>query len=568
MFEAGLDQATAQMHAPDNSEIPFRTTFTEGVAATWNQSVAMRTSSALMRFKNIWDANSQGGTKISPDQLNEMYKGQTAKPFDEPMTQTAAQIIVNRQAEDRALSALTEAGPGGFVYGAANLGAGIVSSSLDPIDFASGLAIGGIFKAAIKGSQLAKGTGIVAKIAQGQTLSKGEAFLANSVEGAAGNLAVEPAQAIAQRAEGQDYDLAHGFINSIGGAIGFAGARYLGGAALEKAGRGLDHLLGRNDSLHERVQQTAVAQTLRDEKVRTDTYFKDAAKAVDHNPEMHGEFHFEPELSKAIEKPMFMATDKATTHFEGAKSQQFTDGWGEGVYLGPEHVANGTAAGKYADAPVSIAQVEGLQSMKLLDIDASVAPDMKASVEAALKRPLTEGESISSVMKELDGIHDSAKDVIKTAAREAGYQGIGFISDSLGNEKIAPHKQVFVFDEASGELSAKEIHRSDPNKVQSVPSEEIAKNLDQTNDPNNKLDYDQTIHEETERYSQEQLPETNEREAQAMLDEHLQELQEMEKQGVLEPEQKAVLEAIKQEQIKDKETESVIQMARNCLMGK
>jgi hypothetical protein len=249
LFEPGLDQAAAQSHATDNSEIPFETTFAEGVAATWDQSVSARTTMALTRIKSIWDANEDGGAKLSPEQLNETYKGQTAKPFDEPMTAKAAQLIVDRQAEDRALSELTEAGPQGFVYGSANFAAGIVSSSLDPIDFAAGIATGGLFNAAVKMTRLGKAGGIATKMATG-TLTKGETFALNAAEGAIGNLAVEPAQALAQEFEGQDYDLAHGFLNSVGGAVGFSGVRYLGGAALEKAGKGLDHLLGRNDSLH------------------------------------------------------------------------------------------------------------------------------------------------------------------------------------------------------------------------------------------------------------------------------------------------------------------------------
>lgn len=573
LFDSGSDQATVQSHATDNSELPFQTTFAEGVAATWNQSIAARTGNALARFKSIWEANAEGGSKVSPEKLNEMYKGQTAKPFDEPMTKRAAQLIVDRQAEERALSTLSEAGPGGFVYGSANLAAGIVSSSLDPVDFAAGLVTGGIINAAIKGTKLARGTGIIAKAAQG-TLTKGEAFLVNSVEGAIGNLAVEPAQMVAQRAEGMDYDLAQGFINSVGGAVGFSGARYLGGMALEKAGRGLDHLLGRNDTLHERVQQTGVAHTVADEKIRVDSYFKDAAKYVDYNPEIHGEFKFEPELAKAIEKPMWMSADKASQHFDGVKSQQLTDGWGEGVYLGPEHVANGTSASKYADAPTSVMEIAGLEKLKLLDIDTFVPSDMKGNLEVALGRPLKAEETIASIMKELElknianDVNESAKDTIKQLMRAAGYDGAGFTSDNLGGEKITPHKQVFVFEDSKEKLDVKQVKPADTTKVQGISKEEIAKNIEQAKDPSNKLDYDKTIHDEVERYSQEQLPETNAREAEGLLEEHLAELQEMEKQGVLDETSRAEIKAIKEDQIKDKETESIIQMARNCLMGK
>lgn len=573
LFESGLDEAAAQPHATDNSEVPFRTTFEEGVAATWNQSVAARTSMALTRIYNIWEANSEGGPKMSPEELNKMYKDQTAKPFDEPMTQRAAQLIVDRQAEDRALSELTEAGPGGFVYGTANFAAGVVSSSLDPLDFASGLAVGGIFNAAIKGSKLAKGTGIIAKAAQG-TMTGGQKFALSAAEGVVGNVLVEPAQAVAQRAEGMEYDLAHGFVNAVGGAVGFSGARYLGGFALEKAGKGIDHLLGRKDSLHERVQRTATAHTLEDKKVQIDSYYKDAAKAVDYNPEMHGEFRHEPELSKAIEKPMYMAADRVSQHFEGVKSQQFTEGWGEGIYLGPEHVANGTAASKYAEMPTSIMEIKGLQDLKLLDIDSHVPSDMKVNVEAAIGRPLKPGDTIANLMKEIDaenarlGIDESAKNTIKKFAENAQYKGIGFTSEALGNEKIAPHKQVFIFEEARESLSANQIKSSDPSKVQGLSREETTKNLEQTKDPASRLDYDKTIHDEVERYSQEQLPETNAREAQGILEEHLQELQDMEKQGLLDADQKATLESIREEMKKDQDTESVIQMARNCLMGK
>lgn len=570
----GVDQA-AQEVAPVR-ELPFKVSGEESIRSSWEQGIAGRSSMALERVYNMWQANDQkdAGPRLTPEKLNEMYKD-SGHVFNEPLTARAAQLTIDRAQEDQALSRISEAGPDGFAYGAAKFGAGIISSSLDPLDFAAGVATGGIFNAVIKSSKYLKRFGLAEKIAQ-QTLTKGEKFGVNVAEGTIGNIALEPAQYAAQTAEGQDYDAAQGFINSVGGAIGFAGLRFGAEHIATRGTQLFDHLSGREDRLHESMQRTSVAQTINDEHVRVDSYVKDAAKAIDHSVEMHGEYRFEPKTEEQLkEKPLYMAADRPSTHFDSVNSKPFTQNFGEGVYLtDAEHVANGTASSKFSDSNGNIVSVEVNKDLKTIDLNEPVPSNMKTNIETAVGRAINPDETLSSLLNEIQvknnelGIKESAKDTLKNFSQIAGYDGYRFKEDNLAGEKVAPHNQVYVFPESKDKLLAKEFKPSDPTKTNGLSNEDIRQNYDNSKDPNRKLDYDQKIHEEVQKYSQEALPDVNEREARTQYEEHLAELDDMDKQGLLEPEQKAQLEMLKQEAAKDKDTESLIQMARNCLLGK
>jgi len=269
-------------------EIPIG--FLESAGANIELSAKDTPTASVLRWYEMKQLEDQG-PMMKPEELN-ARNPDLGGIYKEPMNEKTAEYIAKEHRERRRLQSIIDRGPEGGIYGVTNFVAGMVPHALDPIGLGASLVTSGLASAAISGTRFARALGYAAK-----GVSREGSFIRDVGEGFLGNLAVDAAitQPEANK-ELRDYETSDVLMNSVAGALGFAGVKYAGLKAFDKIKMKPEDIDVHADS--------SVGQMLQDKKVITEPLNPNKELTLDDGtvesvPKTEQEVRTETESSKA-----------------------------------------------------------------------------------------------------------------------------------------------------------------------------------------------------------------------------------------------------------------------------
>ena len=432
-------------------QLEFPSTLGQTLEASFDLSQKDSTVLSIARIQTLNDAEKKGGKERPTTELNEMFKEQGVT-FEKPMNLRAATLIADRRTERAKLQNVIDRGPSGGFYGIAKFAAAILPHALDPIDFAAGIATGGILAVATKGTRFGLAIG-----SAGKSRTAAQAFKYTAVEGALGNIAVEPLVYVANKREAIDYGVTDAFINAVGGAVGFAGIRYGGGKVV--------NLLNRIPSLKEMSVRSAISRAGVNKKIRSDLFQKQYVREISGSTENissgRNAYEFKSLVDADInDHKFYVPFREPRRNISGVRNTPaITDDLGDGIYISDSpHVSNGVAASHFNESVGSIIEVK-TSDLKLLNLD-EVMPDEVGRLfkERFPNEPeALEGtvrEAIENIQNKIsDGkLSEEVMEEVNSALKAAGFDGYRGVQQRYLGEELPPSNQLMVFSESAKKI--------------------------------------------------------------------------------------------------------------------
>lgn len=480
----GEDESRGDFYDNQN----FETTFSQSMRASFDLAQQDTTLFSLGRIFSLEDAADRGGEKIPVNELNERFKPDGFK-FEEDLTEAEAEVIINRKAERRRLQTIIANGPQGGFYDTSRFGASLVAHALDPIDFAVGVASGGVLAAAVKGKRIGRALGVGVQGARPV-----QKFAFNATEGILGNVAAEPLVYVANRRDLEDYSVEDAFINAAGGAVGFAGIRYGAGKAV--------NFIKRFPELHQRVQRTAIAQLMRGKKINVEPHIRNTVKEFEGRVEADtpGVRKYEfSSLSKSDlnNREFYVSNVNSVKSIKDIQRSPITDDFGTFLYMSDNpNVSNGVSGGNHIESHGSIFSVS-LKDVRTLDFDQSLPSRQKAVFDRLLSESLPEGatlrEALESIRARIES-GDLAEDAFELVGNNLKAQGIdGYHGRQAKflDQDHEPYNQVVLFDDSK--VTQRDQFKPDSSLVRGITSDELGKASKDINDRSSDLDFDADV---------------------------------------------------------------------------
>ena len=547
-------------------QVEFESTFQQSLSASFDLSQLDSTVISIARQTTLRDAEEKGGTERPTNELNEMFKDQGIT-FERPMNLRAASLIADRRKDRANLQNVIDRGPQGGFYGIAKFGASLLPHALDPIDFAVGIAAGGLLSAATKGTRFGQAIGAGVKNRQGL-----QAFKYNAVEGALGNIAVEPLVMVANQQEFIDYGIEDAFINATAGAVGFAGIRFAGGKAV--------NLINRIPALKERSLRSSISSTGADKKIKSGEFVQQYLNEVSGSQEKLAKgkstYEFRPLDDLSVQdRRLYVPLREPSNSLSGVSTTKaITDDLGDGVYITDNpNVANGVAASHFNESNGVIIEVAA-KELRLLDLDGKIPNEIKG---LARKELLGDFDTATGTVREaIDTIQNKIKngelaeevmEEVNSALKAAGFDGYRGVQARYMGTEMPPSNQLMVFPESMKKIKQTSQFDSDPKKVPGLSQEKIKDLQDEYADPaRSNFDYDTELRAEMQQQATIQHARTpKEVEIRKAEDTLLEEVEALERQELLTADDKKLFDQIKEAKSKSEDIDIATKAALICM---
>lgn len=217
------------------------------IAAAFEQALYENPLSAVARIGK-YAGSTFRGRRLSQNEWrdSEYYREGITVP-ENGIREGAAELLAQKHDERRARNLVLERSPGGIGLGAAQFGAGLVASAMDPLNVAASFI-----------PVVGQARFLAASAKYGKTVARAGKGIA---EGAAGAVAVEPSVYFAARLEqDKDYTYADSFMNIAFGSV-------LGGGLHVVGGKISDGLQRANSNTVKALQQNAISKIVQDQEV-------------------------------------------------------------------------------------------------------------------------------------------------------------------------------------------------------------------------------------------------------------------------------------------------------------
>ncbi len=396
---------------------------------------------SISRILDVAEKQAEGD-KVSPEDLNTKY-GNQGYTFSYPMTESAAQYVIDEKKKRQQLDQIISEGPKGMLANGLNFAAALLPHAVDPLNLAAGSAVGGVAR--------------FAWLAQ-----KGKAgfVAANVAEQFIGNALVEPISFASASIEEREYTASQAFVNSMGGAIFGTGIKFGGGALWSK-------MTGRGWSGHLSAHQTALSQLLQGRKVDVSFIKEDLLNET--TPIREAPLEKLDIKSEMTGKKFYAATfDKSEMP---QKFDSIGDDMGDGVYLTTsKESANGASGSKYSSNVGDVLEFDGQGKLNLIDLDEPVSVELKQLLPDLLgdvKEDITFRDVIDEVR---DSNRDQLND-IATKLKENGYDGYYHDNRKTLGESGRDENILMLFDKEKVQPSNR--YKADRASVHSVSTEKM-----------------------------------------------------------------------------------------------
>jgi hypothetical protein len=413
------------------------------------------------------------GRKLPKEELEEKYPDLKGH-FDQEHTEAGAELIAKNVRRVRELEETVARGPKGFIAGTSQFAAALVPHAIDPVNLASGYAVGVGLKAMVNAKKFAK---IGQALAIGSKAQKpAQAFVENVIEGAVGNFVVEPLNYAAGELEDSDYSVSQGAMNTIGSAVGFAGIGYLGRKSINALSR-------MGDYYTQAVGDSAMAQTLNGQPVNVKPLFEQYVYETNtHMPE----YSYVPHPTEKLhEQRLFTASEKSVAHMNEGTAVIGEFYGSDAVYLtDSEGVANGAASRSTNAHKGSVFEVKAKEPLNIIDLDKPLEGpakdvfktylDSAAKVDTDLETPLTGKQILDVIHDAIDRDSDLDESLVKSLQDElklAGYDGFRHDGSQVMGLEHSKHNALVIFNKDKIEM----VRRSEPGDWGKVEKEIQAK---------------------------------------------------------------------------------------------
>jgi len=388
----------------------------EALSASFELGAKDMTTLSLSRMVDFTNKMSSGN-KISPEDLNKKYQGQGME-FTYPMTESAAESLINEKNERVSLEDTIARGPRGTISSVLNFGAALVPHIFDPIDLLAGAGVGKMGKFAWLAS---KGKlGIIAK---------------EGAEQFVGNLLVEPISMAAASIEDREYGASQAFINSLGGAILGTGLKFGLGATISKVrGEGWGGHLAK---LH-----AAEANLLNGKYVDVKSIELDRLDQI--TPSRQVEFQRFNINESSAGKRFFAAS------FDNAENNKtfhsMGDDMGDGLYLTTsKEVANGAAANRYEQSLGNVFEFEGKEQLRLIDLDEPISIELRQEFPDYFGR-LKENATMREFLDDIRLVNNEDLNKVASELQAKGYDGYYHDNRVTSGESGREENIIMLFD--------------------------------------------------------------------------------------------------------------------------
>lgn len=441
---------------PSRWESWVSTPLQEGAHAT----VSSPWGGALTRM--IQEEDSKTGKMLSPDQANKLYPGRPV-PYTTPIDQGVAAMEFSDREKQQALADWAAQRPTTTMGKIVSTASGFVGGITDPLNFAIGMASGGV--ADILAPEAA---GIAGKVAAHYLANLGgfsaTDALQNLIEHQMGARQKQIPEIIGENA------VPAAIMTGIGVGLGAIARRYT------NEGGGTSEI----DSRAVKKTVAALEQDQRPPQLEDQRALYSERRAGVTQPDPGGE-KIRPTLltSPLQETPLYVAA-----HSDGTPLSH-EHGLGPGIQLTDSHDVANNGVSRSTETPGQIAETKLPEGSKLLNIDQSAAEDysnpsglLRAIEEKTglqLDTAVQSGESLKEIITNLGdwagadlgkgkSIPEDILAQVQALAQERGFNGYSFLGEGGTN------RQVHLFDSAGLEVS--KSYFADPSKTPALPEEQ------------------------------------------------------------------------------------------------
>lgn len=324
---------------------------------------SLPTTRAYQAFKR--SQMGEGEPLLSPKELNNRYPN-VEVPFNEPLPDSVARDISDKQAFKQYLGNVVAHGPQNVPQKLLNFAAGTAPALIDPIFLGTGALTGGAAELA----------GVGGMITAGEGAGLAETALKGAAHAGASMLAPEALSGVLANQAHEDYSLKD-YLENVGGAALFAGALH----TLPPAVRFLKGTLGGKPDMM--AETAATSQLLRGKNVEVSPLVSQMTGEMDGGVNPGPEFHsplppyeYKPlDTSQPVTGKFYHGSERSLGGLSEVDHPVLEHDLGPGLYLTDNpQVANGVAARGLAEAPGKVIEAE-LRGAKLLDLEQPLPKD-------------------------------------------------------------------------------------------------------------------------------------------------------------------------------------------------
>lgn len=568
------------------------TTSGEAAEAAWDLSMP-DTAVGLLARKLSMDEFSEAGTApISPEEANKLYPDMRI-PFREPINPYAAQMLYDREQEQRNLQNVIARGPTDVWSKSKQFGAGLFAHLMDPLEFGagalSGMAIGGLAVRGAFGVRASIATDLVAQGARvplGVRLgvNAGEAILGGVVE----NTAQEAAIAAVEGQEGLPNSRTTGEVFGEIGAASLAAGMF--GVGIKEASFHMRGLMRRLNSTSPEADLAVMRNIVQAIETDVEPDFKPIMKALAQEtsitPQEAGKpasagYEFVPVMPDTIRgKKFYLSSLSKVDDFRTSQLADLGDSFGFGTHISDNPaVANAAAARSMADSPGAVHEVAIKGEVTPLVLDAAIPPDSQLAksmnmileqIDESLPLELT-GASVRDVLDTIRNavdeeiVNESAFDVLKEELKSLGYNAlIGDGRKRLGFDH-SPHNHLILLDDSL--LESKGAFDPDASVVKQPSAQDIEMAATKLQDPNSKFFVDTKARDASKLEVKEYLDGAREDFAKLreITDQSLEEIDSLTKQGFYtDAEADAMKSAIRESRARAEQESILLKAFKDC----
>ncbi len=501
-----------------------------------------------------------GVRDISPEEANARYPDMQTK-WNKPVNPYVAQLLSDREQENRKLEATIAAGPQDMWSKAKNMGAGFLAHAMDPLEFGATAVIGWGVGAAVTKTAWGARTALLTKLGV-STVGQRTAF--HAAEAIGGNLiqsaGLEAADIATSKMEGQPVDpykaMQNIAINTFFGSVLHLGIKEF---SYQSANR-LSRFVNKNSPEADlAISRTAVAQAEQGISPNIEPIMKAVAQETD----VKGDYVYQPIMQgEPIGERKFYVASNPVSHFSPSEARHFGDVTGDSSSIkltDNANVANAASVRAMADSPGKVFEVSASE-VNPIHLDQPIPMEAVPAFRDAVSGLMSDAEFEKATPKEVlsrlwdaidnSDVPESKITELQNKLKEAGFNAfLGDGSKVMGFEH-SQHNDLTVFDPEA--LKPTENQWNGNQELRNAPTQEdlsAATNYGQ--DVRNRMEVDPKALDNFDRNMKEFNTGSQGRTDDfAYVDEqaksYMEDLQQLEKQGILDPQGKQDLEILSQ----------------------
>jgi hypothetical protein len=511
------------------------------------------------------DLEARGGTKLSPQELNEKYKN-VETPFTTPMSELSAYHLNEEGLKRKNLKeAINNSPSSDFYKGAVNFKESFIAHALDPVEFGAGALSGWAFRGA--GFLMSKAAApTVAKV--GEVLSR-QGFVYDAAEGIVGNAVLEPYMMNSAERAQTDYTLTDAITNTVAGGIAFPVLKFAGA-------KSIDLVKKLPSSSVNLAIKNGLGQIFSGKKpdvsLITETFDELAYKS---NPDVkmgpvRTNYEYIPKTADELRvQPMFIASKQAGTLDGGSKPVGDLRFGEDGLYItdNPKAANNIAAHPLDTDGPPGDVFSANINDVNLLDLDLAGREvldvlDLPDDIKAMIKDADTVHDAYEIIAGNVtEGMDPQAMKAFTEAIRGEGFDGFKYSDDVQG------HNSAYVFEEAKQKVISDGYHESDPTSIKEIDKVKATEVSEKINSEENDFYFDKQLKQEADDF--ESSPDQDVLKlAQETYEEKIKVLDDLEKQGVITDKgDLGLIKKLKESKIKSDKQLQILEDFKTCLLS-